>query len=136
VVLRRDLAPRAKACAHEVCAKRVARFGIGREQEVVVTPTVNPHEGKHTRLRSQEQRVACIAGRERFDVVRQQPLQEVLGVRTRDADERALATDVASGRQTLHASSLGTRCHSSARKPKTRSVPPATTRRGFHRAST
>jgi hypothetical protein len=61
-------------------AKSVTRLGIRREQELFVTPPVNAHEREDTRLRSQKQSVACLADCERLDVVRQDPLEEILGV--------------------------------------------------------
>ena len=86
VLLGLDLRLRGEAEPRELSADALAQLRLGQEQEVVRPAAQHTQRGDHPRLRGEQERIAPLPHRERGDVVREHPLQVVLGVGPRDAD--------------------------------------------------
>ena len=87
VLLRLDLGLRREAGAEQLGPDALAELGLGQEQEVLVPAPQHDERRDHARLRGQQQRLARLAGPERGDVVREHPVEVLLGAGAGDADE-------------------------------------------------
>ena len=91
-------APRGEAHPREMRPNRLAEPGLGEEQEVVLGPPPDEERSDHAPLRRQDQRLARLAGEH---VVRDDPLEQVGGVRPLNAD-RGPRTEIRLGRHRSH----------------------------------
>ena len=76
---------RREARAKQLIAHRRSQLGLGQEEEVLLSAPQDAQRSNYTRLRREQERVARAARLERLDVVRDQALEVVLGIGTRDA---------------------------------------------------
>ncbi len=81
-----DLGARAQAHPGQMRSDDFAELGLGQQEEVVGCASQDDERGDHARLRSQQKRWTCVPHVERCDVVRDHPLEVVLGVRAGDPD--------------------------------------------------
>ena len=87
MLLRLDLGLRREAGAEQLGPDALAELGLRQEQEVLVPAPQHDERRDHARLRGEQQRLARLAWPERGDVVREHPVEVLLGAGTGDADE-------------------------------------------------
>jgi hypothetical protein len=87
VLLGLDLGLGREAVAAELRLHLLAELGLGQEEKVLVPAAEDDERCDHARLRSQEQRLAGLAGAERGDVVGDHPVEIGLRLGTGDSDE-------------------------------------------------
>ena len=90
VLLELDLAARAEAHPQQLLAHRLAQLGLRQEEEVLRAAAPDGERRDHPGLRREEQGLARVAR----DVVREHPLEEVLGVGSVHGDVRTGAAGV------------------------------------------
>jgi hypothetical protein len=89
VLLGLDLDLRREAPPHELGADALAQLRFREQEEVVVAAPEDDERRDHARLRRQQQRLAGLARAEGNDVVRDHPVEELLGCWAGDAHVRA-----------------------------------------------
>jgi hypothetical protein len=84
-----DLRTGGEPCPQELGANPLGELGLGEEKEVVVGTPDHDERRDYARLGREQERLAGLAGREGFDVVREHALEVVRGVWPSHADEAA-----------------------------------------------
>ncbi len=87
VLLELDLGPGREPGAQELRPYHLPERRLRQEQEVVLRAAHDPQRGDYASLRRQQQRIAHVAKCQRLDVVRDHPLEELPGLRSRNAHE-------------------------------------------------
>ena len=101
VLLELDLAARAEPHPQQLLAHPLAELGLRQEQEILRSASPDRERRDHASLRREEQGLAPVTR----DVVREHPLEQILGVGAADGDIRTRAAGESRG----HLVSLGSR---------------------------